>query len=103
MSLPYGKFPKKSARSPRGRAARDLRIRLNGRLDLEEFAYMLQRALARLQDQGVTSVEGCAIFLTPLTRGGSPASLVDANDNPLTSLELTLPAADRFAKASVRN
>jgi len=79
---------------------KNLRIRLNGRHDLEEMSLLLQKVNARLQDQGVRSVENCALYLAPLNPQGERMELLDQDGERLEAIEISLPVADKFIKAT---
>jgi hypothetical protein len=104
MSRPWGKFPNK--RSQRKYATnllagpKNLRVRINGAYDLEDFSMLLQRALARLDDAGVVAIERCAIYLTPLNRAGEPMAIRDEKGRTVESIELSQPVSARFRKAA---
>lgn len=100
MTRPYGKFPKYAKRSGAARAPfKNLRVKLNGRHDLEQTTFLLQKVIARLQDDGVHSVADCSLYLMPLSSDGAPAPLKDREGKPLETIEISLPVSDRFIKA----
>ncbi len=57
---------------------------------------MYADVIARLEEQGVDSVEDCALYLTPLTIGGDRMILKDAQGKPLEAIEISLPVFARF-------
>jgi hypothetical protein len=104
MARAYGKFPD---RRPRRKSAanahasvKNLRVRINGRYDLEDLSMLLQRALARLEDTGVVAVDRCALYLTPLNRTGDQVAIRDEKGRIVESIELSQPVSARFTKAS---
>jgi hypothetical protein len=102
MALRYGKFLKYAKRN--GGAAKspskNFRVKLKGRHDLEQLTFLLQTMIARLQDQGVHSVQDCSLYFIPVSREGDPALIKDHAGKPLQTMEISLPVSDRFIKAA---
>jgi hypothetical protein len=98
MAKPYGKFAKQTRSQQRDSRAspRNLRIKLNGRYDLEQTSLLLQRAIARLQDAGVVSVENCAIYLTPLDADGERSVIRTADGQSIETIEIAMPVSSKF-------
>jgi len=105
MVKPYGKFPgryrNQAHRSDAAAGVKNLRIKINGRHDLEQTCFLLQRIIARLQDADVDSVERCALYLTPLNRAGERVTLKDEKGRPLETIEIALPVSSKFTKAAI--
>ena len=53
----------------------EMRIRITEDQDLTELSITFQKILAYLEDNGVSSVERCNIYLTPLKPSGSEREL----------------------------
>jgi hypothetical protein len=104
MSKPYGKLPNRFRRSGYRTGAtvgeKNLRVRINGRYDLEQTCLLLQKILARLQDAEVDSVEKCALYVRPLNRAGEPMILRNEKGEPMETIEIALPFSSRFSKAA---
>lgn len=54
-----------------------MRIRIKENSDLDELSITLQKILAYLADNGVTSVERCNLYFTPLKPSGKEKELPD--------------------------
>jgi hypothetical protein len=105
MGRPYGKlsYRRARARSPRAAgSAANVRIKIKGRYDLEQISLLLQRMIARLEDSDVASIEHCAVYLTPLGRGGETMLLKDREDKPIDTIALSLPISAKFGGAAVK-
>jgi hypothetical protein len=100
MTRPYGRYPKYAKRPGSQEPPKNLRVKLNGRHDLEQVSLLLQKVIARLQDQGVHSVENCAVYLMPLAHDGSRVQLLDHQGKPIDAMEISLPVSARFVKAT---
>jgi hypothetical protein len=106
MTKPYGKFANRYRNAQRATAKlarpQNLRIKINGRYDLEQTSLLLQRVLAQLADSGVTSIENCVMYLAPLGPNGDALMRTNAKGEPLNTLEIALPITAKFGDASGR-
>lgn len=68
-------------------SSENIRAKLTGRYDLEEFSFELQKLVARLEEMDVRSVERCSIYFTPLDGSGGRHVLLDRSGKPVTVLE----------------
>lgn len=105
MARPYGKFSgrfshKRTKSTGLETAAKNLRVKLMGRYDLEQTCLLLQRMIARLQDADVASIENCSVYLTPLNRGGEQMALNDQDGKPMDTIHLALPVSRKFEAAA---
>jgi hypothetical protein len=107
MARPYGKFPKPSRRRlPASRVkptAEKLRIRINGRYDLEQLSLLFQRIIAQLQDAGVVSVEDCTTYLVPLDETRERMSITNSGGEVVETITVALPASARFSDACAKD
>lgn len=63
--------------------AKGLRVQLKGAPSLPELRGMVVEALQRLDDLGITHARGINLYLTPVTRDGTPVTPV-ANGHTVT-------------------
>jgi hypothetical protein len=88
----------------KGRTApppKTLRVRITGgRLDLEQLSEAISKAIARLQDHEVSFAEDCALTLAPLGGRGERMALKDGQGREVEVIEIHVPAAAGFDKAS---
>jgi hypothetical protein len=103
MTRPYGKFPNRYSKKRKPGAsvgsAEGLRIKINGRYDLEQLSLLIQQIIARLQDGEVHGIENCRLYLTPLDRSGGRTALRDRGGTFTESMEISLPISTRFKDA----
>jgi hypothetical protein len=84
------KRPKKAPAKPKG-----LRVQLKGRVSLPELHAMLLDALQRIGDLGVTHASGINLYLTPVSRDGTPLTpLQNGQSVSLITVEPYRSAAD---------
>ena len=65
--------------------ARGLRVQLKGRPSVPELRGMLIEALERISDLGITHASGINIYLTPVTKSGTPLTPL-ANGQPVSTI-----------------
>lgn len=92
MSLPYGRYPKKSPkrRSALSQSHGRIRAALGKADSLEEFSLLLQMLVARLQDMNVHGLGGCTVYFEPLDAHGTRMGLSDDCGVPVQAL--TVPS-----------
>jgi len=60
----------------------------------------VQKAFAKLEGHGVSSVENCSMYLAPRNAGGDPMTLKDERGRELEVIEIYVSVAARFSKAT---
>lgn len=82
---PRSKRPRKAPAEPRG-----LRVSLAGTRTPDELRSMMIEAVARLEELGIRHARGVNIYLTPVTKDGTPLTPV-ANGQPVKLLTIEEP------------
>lgn len=58
----------------------------------------LQKAFAKLEDRGVSSVENCSLYLGPRSLTGAPMILKDEKGKEQDIIEITCPCRSGFRR-----
>jgi hypothetical protein len=64
------------------------------------MSFLMQKLIARLQEQGVHSVENCAVYLAPLDRAGDRMAPKNRDGKTVETIEIAISISERFIKAT---
>lgn len=77
-----------------------IKITSNGRLSFEDLTAALHKGLGKLEGYGAAGVEHCALYVSPRSAEGSPVVLRDQQGREVQEIDIYIPVAPRFAKAT---
>ena len=73
-----------------------MRVLFDGHPDLEEFSFMLQVLIARLQESGVRRIGRCSLYFEPLDERGDRIALMPECEVAIANV--TLPSKARITR-----
>ena len=87
MTRSYGRTQRPN-RQPSIALPAEIQINITGRHTLEQLSLELQRAVARLQDYGITGVEKFRVRLLPLDEAAAPISVLDDHGQQVLTINI---------------
>lgn len=86
--MTYGRQSRRGNTKGAKQASNNSRVKIDGRHDLEQLSFALQKMIALLQEQHVHSVQFCSVYFTPLDRQGERKHLFDEKGRPVEMIEI---------------
>jgi hypothetical protein len=87
MTRNYGRMKRPARQEPTAPPA-EIQINITGRHTLEQLSLELQRAVARLQDHGITGVEKFRARLLPLDEAAAPMAAWDQHGQQVLTINI---------------
>ncbi len=84
----YGRPPRRGNYKGGKQASKNIRVKINGKHDLEQLSFALQKMIARLQEQNVQGVRFCSVYFEPLDKQGDRKNLTDDKGRPVEIIEI---------------